>query len=75
MPTRHAYWSYLNRYPNGPHASDRAAAVLSCSRAPTAPFFPEEVYGRAAPPEEEIYITRPALAFDDQDLGFAPPRP
>src|SRR5712671_5973701 len=75
--TPSAYWSYLNRYPNGPHASDarRRLSFLAAAIQPP-PFFPEEVYEvPPPPPEEEIYITRPALAFDDQDLGFAPPPP
>ncbi|EIM25435.1 caspase family protein [Microvirga lotononidis] len=53
--TREAYWTYLRRYPNGPHAADcqRRLVRLSAPYAPPAGF--EEVeYADLPPPLPEV---------------------
>jgi uncharacterized caspase-like protein len=77
VDTPPAYWSYLRRYPEGPHAGDahRRLAFLSAAFEPP-PRFAELAYDLPPPPEEEIvYIRRPVLVFDDPVFGFAPPPP
>ncbi|WP_262028596.1 caspase family protein [Microvirga sp. Mcv34] len=53
--TREAYWTYLRRYPNGPHAADceRRLARLSAPYAPPADFE-EVVYVDLPPPLPEV---------------------
>jgi uncharacterized caspase-like protein len=72
-----AYWSYLRRYPQGPHAADahRRLAFLAAALEPP-PVFTAMAYDLPPPPPEEIvYIRRPVLVFDDPVFGFAPPPP
>src|SRR5262245_13770539 len=72
-----AYWSYLRRYPQGPHAADahRRLAFLSAAFEPP-PAFTAMAYDLPPPPPEEIvYIRRPVLMFDDPVFAFAPPSP
>ena len=75
--TPHAYWSYLRRYPHGPHAWDarRRLAALAAALEPP-PAFAAFDYDVPPPPPEEIdYVDRPYVAFDDPAYGFAPPPP
>ncbi len=76
--TPNAYWSYLRRYPHGPHAWDarRRLAMLAAALEPP-PAFAAIDYGDVPPPppDEYDYVDRPVLAFDDPDYGFAPPPP
>lgn len=53
--TREAYWTYLRRYPSGPHAPDsrRRLARMSAPYAPPA-AFEEVVYGDLPPPLPEV---------------------
>jgi uncharacterized caspase-like protein len=77
VDTPDAYWSYLRRYPRGPHAADaeRRLAYLAAALEPP-PSFPMIDYDVPPPPPDEgIYIDRPVLAFDDPDFAFAPPPP
>jgi uncharacterized caspase-like protein len=77
VDTPPAYWSYLRRYPDGPHASDarRRLAFLAAAFEPP-PSFAVMAYDLPPPPPEEIvYIRRPVLVFDDPAFGFAPPPP
>src|SRR6478609_1820173 len=77
VDTPPAYWSYLRRYPDGPHASDarRRLAFLAAAFEPP-PSFAVMAYDLPPPPPEEIvYIRRPVLVFDDPVFGFAPPPP
>jgi uncharacterized caspase-like protein len=75
--TPDAYWSYLRRYPRGPHCADarRRLAERAAALEPPAAFTPIEYDVPAPLPEEAAYIDRPVLAFDDPDFGFAPPPP
>ena len=75
VDTPPAYWSYLRRYPEGPHAFDahRRLAYLSAAFEPP-PSFTVLAYDLPPPPPEEIvYIRRPVLIFDDPIFAFAPP--
>ena len=77
VDTPPAYWSYLRRYPDGPHAGDarRRLAFLAAAFEPP-PSFAVMAYDLPPPPPEEIiYIRRPVLVFDDPAFGFAPPPP
>jgi uncharacterized caspase-like protein len=71
------YWSYLRRYPEGPHVSDarRRLAFLAAALEPP-PSFPVFVYDVPPPPPEEVvYVDRPVLIFDDPVFAFEPPPP
>src|SRR5262249_39296990 len=77
VDTPAAYWSYLRRYPQGPHAADahRRLAFLAAAVEPP-PSFAAMAYDRPPPPPEEIvYIRRRVLVFDDPVFAFAPPPP
>src|SRR5713226_9751053 len=77
VDTPPAYWSYLRRYPDGPHAGDahRRLAFLAAAFEPP-PSFAVMAYDVPPPPPEEIvYIRRPILIFDDPVFAFAPPPP
>ena len=75
--TPNAYWSYLQRYPRGPHAADarRRLAILTASLEPPPSFDVIDYDVPPPPPEEFIYVDRPVLAFGDPDLDFLPPPP
>jgi uncharacterized caspase-like protein len=75
--TPNAYWSYLQRYPRGPHAADarRRLAILTAPQEPPPSFDVIDYDVPPPPPEEFIYIDRPVLAFGDPDLDFLPPPP
>ena len=75
--TPNAYWSYLQRYPRGPHAADarRRLAILTAPLEPP-PAFDVIDYDVPPPlPDEFIYIDRPVLAFSDPEFDFVPPPP
>jgi uncharacterized caspase-like protein len=72
-----AYWSYLQRYPRGPHAYEarRRLAYFDASLEPPASF---ELMGYdipPPPPEEIIYVERPVVYFWDPEFDLAPPPP
>jgi hypothetical protein len=70
-----AYWSYLRRYPNGPHAWDarRRLAFLAAALEPP-PDFAIFDFGIAPPPPAEVvFVDRPVIIFAGP--GFAPPPP
>ncbi|HEX8663566.1 MAG TPA: caspase family protein, partial [Beijerinckiaceae bacterium] len=72
--TPEAYWTYLRRYPGGPHAADarRRLSRLSVPLSPP-PDFDEVVYRDVPPPAQgEIVEVRERIYFDD-DLP-PPPR-
>src|SRR6516165_11028987 len=67
VDTPDAYWSYLRRYPRGPHAADarRRLAILAAALEPP-PSFPMIDYDVPPPvPDEIVYVDRPVLVFDD----------
>src|SRR5438477_3272230 len=72
-----AYWSYLRRYPRGPHAWDarRRLAHFAAAFEPPRAFVAIDYDVPPPPPEEVIYVERPVLAFDDPGFGFGPPPP
>jgi uncharacterized caspase-like protein len=75
--TPNAYWSYLKRYPNGPHAADSRRRLAHL----TAPLVPPPVFDAfdydvpPPPPEEYAIVDRPILMFDESDYGPPPPLP
>ncbi len=68
-----AYWSYLRRYPNGPHMWDarRRLAMLRAEMEPPPDFAMFDFGVPPPPPDEMIYVDRPVIMFGG--LGFAPP--
>jgi uncharacterized caspase-like protein len=72
-----AYWSYLKRYPKGPHAADCRRRLDYLSAELEAPeTFDEIEYDVPPPPPEEIfYVERPVIVFDDPVFAFVPPPP
>ena len=75
--TPDAYWSYLQRYPRGPHrgAARMRLQALSAAFDPP-PRFAEIAYDVPPPPEDEYaYVDRPVIYFADPDYGFSPPPP
>jgi uncharacterized caspase-like protein len=77
LDTPPAYWSYLRRYPDGPHAGDahRRLAFLAAAFEPPPAFAAVDYDLPPPPPEEIVYMRRPVLAFDDPEYAFAPPPP
>jgi uncharacterized caspase-like protein len=75
--TPQAYWSYLRRYPQGPHAADarRRLAILTAPLEPPPAFAVIDYDVPPPPPEEIVYVDRPVLAFNDPYYDFAPPPP
>ena len=75
--TPNAYWSYLRRYPNGPHAADarRRLAILTAPLEPPPTFDVIDYDVPPPPPDEMIYVDRPVLAFSDPEFDFVPPPP
>ncbi len=73
--TPSAYWTYLQRYPRGPHAYDARLRLGSINAALTAPPRFEAYEFDVPPPveEEEVYFRRPYVVFDDPDWGAPPP--
>ncbi len=73
--TPDAYWSYLARYPRGPHAWDarRRLASLAAAYDPP-PRYSALAYDVPAPPPDEIvYVERPYLYLDDPVYALPPP--
>jgi uncharacterized caspase-like protein len=69
-----AYWSYLKRYPNGPHAADarRRLTRLTAPLVPPPVFDPFDYDVPPPPPEEYGIVDRPVLVFDEPDFGPPP---
>ncbi len=72
-----AYWSYLSRYPRGPHVPDarQRLTTLAAPEEPPPSFAPIIYDVPPPPPPEIIYVDRPVLFLDDPAFGFAPPPP
>lgn len=75
--TPQAYWSYLRRYPRGPHVWDarRRLEHFEAALEPPPSFTVIEYDVPSPPPPEIVYVDRPVLYFDDADFGYAPPPP
>jgi uncharacterized caspase-like protein len=72
-----AYWSYLERYPHGPHLAD-AGRLLKRLGAPieSPPKFARMDYDIPPPlPDELEYIERSLLILDDPAFAFEPIQP
>lgn len=72
-----AYWSYLRRYPHGPHVWDARRRLTHFEAAlEPPPSFAVIAYDVPPPPPPEVvYVERPAVYFGDPDFGYAPPPP
>jgi uncharacterized caspase-like protein len=72
-----AYWSYLRRYPHGPHAWDarRRLAILSAALEPPPSFAVVDYDVPPPPPEEIVIVDRPVIYFGDPVFAFVPPPP
>jgi uncharacterized caspase-like protein len=77
IDTPPAYWSYLGRYPEGPHSGDahRRLAYLAAAFEPPAAFAAVDYGVPPPPPDEIVVIRRPVLVFSDPFFAFAPPPP
>jgi uncharacterized caspase-like protein len=78
--TPNAYWTYLRRYPRGPHAQDarRRLQAIRAEMEPPAQFDLYEYRDVPPPPPEEIVFVerRPVMLFDGgYDLPPPPPPP
>ncbi|MGY8709685.1 caspase family protein, partial [Bradyrhizobium sp. 18BD] len=75
--TPEAYWSYLRRYPRGPHAGDahRRLAILTAPVEPPPTFAMIDYDVPPPPPEEVVFVDRPVLYFSDPVFDFVPPPP
>jgi uncharacterized caspase-like protein len=70
-----AYWSYLRRYPNGPHVWDarRRLAMLGSPLEPAGDFALFDFGVPPPPPDELGFVDQPILIFEGP--GFLPPPP
>ncbi len=77
VDTPEAYWSYLRRYPRGPHAPDarRRLAFLAAAFEPPPSFGLIDYDVPPPPPDDFVYVDRPVLVFDDPVFAFLPPPP
>ena len=77
VDTPDAYWSYLNRYPRGPHVNDARwrLETFAAAMVPPPSFTPIIYDVPPPPPAEIIYVDRPVLVFSDPVFGFVPPPP
>jgi uncharacterized caspase-like protein len=72
-----AYWSYLRRYPNGPHVWDaRRRLGMIGAQFEGPPDFAVVDFGVPPPPPEELVVVdRPVLSFWAGDYEPPPPPP
>jgi len=70
-----AYWSYLRRYPDGPHAWDarRRLTMLAAVLDPPASFAFIDFGVPPPPPAEIVFVDHPVVVFVGR--GYAPPPP
>lgn len=75
--TPQAYWTYIQRYPRGPHVADarRRLANISAALEPP-PSFDRFDFDLAPPPQVEYSIVdEPVIMFDESDYAPPPPPP
>ncbi|MGB9114622.1 caspase family protein [Bradyrhizobium sp.] len=72
-----AYWSYLERYPRGPHVADarRLLTHLGAAIAPPPKFARMDCDVPPPLPDELEYVERSVLVLDDPAFAFEPPQP
>ncbi len=72
-----AYWSYLRRYPRGPHAGDahRRLTHFAVAFEPPAAFTALAYDVPPPPPDEIVYVERPVVYFADPAYNLPPPPP
>jgi uncharacterized caspase-like protein len=72
-----AYWSYLRRYPNGPHVWDaRRRLAMIGAELEGPPDFAFVDFGVPPPPPEELVVVdRPVVTFWGGDYEPPPPPP
>ncbi|MCC2102386.1 MAG: hypothetical protein KDJ12_15885, partial [Hyphomicrobiales bacterium] len=73
--TQNAYWSYLKRYPRGPHAAEarRRLTRLQAALEPPPAFDVVAYDDPPPPPAEEVYFDGPDVSyFDDSAPPLAP---
>jgi uncharacterized caspase-like protein len=70
-----AYWSYLRRYPQGPHSWDarRQLMILAAALDPPPAFAFIDFGVPPPPPSEMVFVDQPVLMFVGP--GYAPPPP
>jgi uncharacterized caspase-like protein len=70
-----AYWSYLGRYPHGPHAYDaqRRLAHFAAALEPPPSFAAISYDVPPPPPEEIVFVERPYVYFADPAYDLPPP--
>ena len=70
-----AFWTYLARYPKGPHVTEahRRLSRFAVASLPPSSFAPL-LFDVPPPPEAEIVVFERPLVFDGRDLP-PPPRP
>ncbi len=73
--TPRAYWSYMRRYPNGPHVWDarRRLAMLAAPLDPEPNFAFFDFGIPPPPPDELVFVDRPVVVF--WGPGYEPPPP
>ncbi|WP_293810739.1 caspase family protein [uncultured Bosea sp.] len=73
--TPDAYWSYLRRYPRGPHAGDarRRLTHFAAAFEPPAAFAALSYDVPPPPPDEIVYVERPVVYFADPVYDLPPP--
>ncbi len=71
-----ALWTYLRRYPKGPHGPEaaRRLARLAVGRVPPSDFRPL-AFDIPPPADDEAALFQRRVAFDDPDLPPPPPPP
>jgi uncharacterized caspase-like protein len=72
-----SYWSYLERYPRGPHLADarRLLTHLGAAIEPPSKFARLDYDVPPPLPDELEYVERSVLAFDDPAFAFEQPQP
>jgi uncharacterized caspase-like protein len=75
--TPQAYWSYLRRYPNGPHSWDarRRLEILRATFDPPPQFAFVDFGMPPPPPAELVFIDQPILIFAGPGWAAPPPPP